>query len=102
MALTTLKPRLSAPSLSRVKTLDTKAGATARTTGRAWQRIRKSVLLAAEFACSSCGFVSSTNQVDHDVPLEQGGTDDLSNLNLLCVACHAAKTKQEAKARYGK
>jgi 5-methylcytosine-specific restriction protein A len=39
------------------------------------------------------------DQVDHDVPLEQGGSNEDENLNLLCVECHSAKTAQEAAAR---
>ncbi|WP_429344005.1 HNH endonuclease [Paraburkholderia sp. GAS42] len=33
------------------------------------------------------------------MPLEQGGSNDDGNLNLLCVECHNAKTAQEAAAR---
>jgi 5-methylcytosine-specific restriction endonuclease McrA len=33
---------------------------------------------------------------DHIVPSAEGGTDDLDNLQTLCVPCHNTKTLQEA------
>jgi 5-methylcytosine-specific restriction protein A len=101
MALTTIKARIGATSVSRVKTLDTKAGATPRESGRPWMRKRESVLLATNCMCANgCGRVA--DEVDHDTPLEQGGSNELSNLRGLCKECHAEKTKREAKARHGK
>jgi len=38
-------------------------------------------------------------EVDHIVPLEDGGKDRVPNLQLLTVKQHAAKTKREAEAR---
>ena len=101
MALTTLKTRIGAAQLSRVKTLDTKAGATPREVGGNWTKKRKVVLLATNCMCANgCGRVA--DEVDHDTPLEQGGSNDLSNLRGLCKECHAEKTKREAKERHGK
>jgi len=45
------------------------------------------------------------NEIDHRIPLEQGGTNDDSNLETLCGGpdgCHDLKTRQEAKDRAGK
>jgi 5-methylcytosine-specific restriction endonuclease McrA len=40
-------------------------------------------------------------QVHHIWPVEKGGTDDLSNLQLLCSECHAeVHRRREAFARY--
>jgi 5-methylcytosine-specific restriction endonuclease McrA len=39
-------------------------------------------------------------QVDHVVPLSEGGADKPSNMELLSKSAHAAKTAAEAK-RYG-
>ncbi|CAB4163493.1 McrA Restriction endonuclease [uncultured Caudovirales phage] len=101
MALATLKPRIGAAMLSRVKTLDTKAGATPRERGGKWTAKRKVVLLQNDCMCANgCGRVA--DEVDHDTPLEQGGSNDLSNLRGLCRECHAEKTKQEARQRHGK
>jgi 5-methylcytosine-specific restriction protein A len=41
-----------------------------------------------------------SNQIDHEVPLEQGGSNDKSNLRIRCIACHAAKTADETKALF--
>lgn len=39
---------------------------------------------------------------DHIVPLVDGGTFDIENLQTLCLACHKQKTAREASARAGK
>lgn len=38
-------------------------------------------------------------EVDHKVPLADGGSDTVRNLQLLTEKQHAAKTTREAKAR---
>jgi len=40
---------------------------------------------------SSCG--AAATDMDHIVPKSQGGTDDWSNLQGLCHACHSRKTR---------
>ncbi|WP_458085845.1 HNH endonuclease [Streptomyces malaysiensis] len=44
-----------------------------------------------------CGTVYPTSdiQIDHVIPLSQGGTDTPENLQLLCWACHRTKTVSE-------
>jgi hypothetical protein len=37
--------------------------------------------------------------VDHILPVADGGTDDIENLQLLCPCCHAVKTKRDADNR---
>lgn len=39
----------------------------------------------------------SSLDVEHLVPLWKGGADDLSNLQLLCIACHKLKTSAERR-----
>ncbi|MFN9295662.1 MAG: HNH endonuclease [Planctomyces sp.] len=34
-------------------------------------------------------------EVDHIIPLHQGGPDTLSNSQTLCIKCHQEKTKNE-------
>lgn len=99
--LQTLKPRLQAANLTRIKTLDTKAGATEMERGRAWMAKRERVALKYGYRCAGCNcvWVSSRDQIDHIVPREQGGSNDESNLQPLCKACHDAKTAEEARRR---
>ena len=42
---------------------------------------------------------TSNLEVDHRVPLSEGGDNDYANLWLLCVECHKAKTIAERSAR---
>jgi len=101
MKLTTLKPRVQTLKAARVQTLDHKAGATKRIAGYAWMKIRAAVMARDRYQCQACGEVGTNHEVDHVVPLEQGGSNELGNLMLLCVACHAAKTAREATRRAG-
>jgi 5-methylcytosine-specific restriction protein A len=96
--LTTLKTRLSGPS-ARVATLTQSPEATPRIRGRRWMRIRQEALLAGKYQCVDCGCLSLRNEVDHDVPLEQGGSNEQTNLRIRCPTCHAAKTAREAASR---
>jgi 5-methylcytosine-specific restriction protein A len=103
MALQTLKPRLAAlKATSNIKVLDTKAGATERMRGRAWMRERQTALVAGSFTCVDCGLISVTNEIDHDIPLEQGGANYQSNYRVRCIDCHKAKTAREASGRAGR
>jgi len=54
--------------------------------------------------CNACQFLTHPRklQVDHRVPLADGGRDEVENLQVLCVDCHKEKTKREAQARYAK
>ena len=71
--------------------------------GSAWRKLRKQVLDRDSHLCQHClkeGVYKSGNQCDHIKPKSEGGTDDLSNLQCLCEACHKAKSLREAaKAR---
>ena len=102
MKLQKLGARLQTLDTRRLPVLETKAGATPRTRGTTWQRIRGKALLAGGFACVDCGVISNSNEVDHDTPLEQGGTDAHENLKVRCQPCHKAKTARETKQRFGK
>lgn len=103
MALTRLHPRIQTLKVtSTVKVLDTKAGATERIRGDTWMAIRRRVLLRDCYTCCDCGRVHASNQIDHDVPLEQGGSNDDDNLKVRCIECHARKTATEAGTRAGR
>lgn len=47
--------------------------------------------------CHAAGRVTLGVEVDHVVPLSRGGSDDETNLQVLCRGCHASKTKAEAQ-----
>lgn len=100
--LKTLKSTLPMLNTNRVKLVDTKPGAVKRMQGRAWMETRHRIMVRDNFTCAACGAVRHDHDVDHRVPLEQGGSNDDSNLQLLCSGvdrCHAKKTAQEAGER---
>ena len=101
MALPTLKPRLQTLSTNKIRELEAKAGATQRIRGRRWMTTRDRVALAHGYRCVDCGSVWSPERdhIDHDTPLEQGGSNDDSNLKPRCLECHKVKTDREARMR---
>lgn len=110
MALARLPNRLASIATNRLPTLQAKAGTTPRTRGSGWMAIRRQVQVRDHGKCACCGLIRADHEVDHIKPLEQGGTDDLSNLQLLCAwmdehgvkqGCHAKKSAAEAAARWG-
>lgn len=99
--LTTVKPRV-ATLPSRLRTATTKEQ---RTTGRALQDIRQQHWLKDPH-CAECGrYVGFPNgfELDHIIPLYQGGTDTDDNRQILCAdqgdieGCHSKKTKRDLK-----
>ncbi len=46
---------------------------------------------------SCCGVVTMELELDHIVNIAQGGNDDESNLQSLCVPCHKEKTLKESR-----
>lgn len=70
--------------------------ASKRIAGRALQTRNDRIKLRDRFACALCGRVTTDGEVDHRIPLAQGGTEDDSNLQWLCKRpCHANKTISE-------
>ena len=52
--------------------------------------------------CEKCGrpITQQTAECDHIVPVADGGSDELGNLEYLCeAACHPAKTKEDRRRR---
>jgi 5-methylcytosine-specific restriction endonuclease McrA len=99
----TLKTTLKTLDTSKVKTLEHKAGATPRMRGSGWMKAREVVFKRDRMQCRACDapLLPNQGQVDHVIPLEQGGSNGPENLQLLCVNCHDEKTKRENKARFG-
>lgn len=76
----------------------------ARGYGSAWTRLRVSILRRDAGLCQVCaarGIVREGSTVDHVINKASGGTDDSSNLRVICDECHAAKTAREALAGRG-
>lgn len=59
--------------------------------------VRYEVLKAARFRCELCGISAEEKalEVDHIVPRNKGGQDDLSNLQALCYSCNAMKRDRD-------
>ena len=64
--------------------------------GPGWAAMRRRVL-AEEPTCRSCG--APATDVDHIIPLANGGTSDRSNLQALCGPCHWSKTNGRRQLR---
>ncbi|MFV5212707.1 HNH endonuclease [Azonexus caeni] len=70
-----------------------------RITGRRLQKLRDQ-LFADDPLCAECrrhGMITPATQRDHIIPLSEGGTDDISNIQGLCHDCHKAKTERESQ-----
>jgi len=68
--------------------------------GRPWRRKREAVLKRDGYLCQPCnrkGKLSLAKEVDHIVPVAEGGTDEDRNLEAICKPCHHAKTQAEAR-----
>ncbi|CAN5794309.1 HNH endonuclease signature motif containing protein [soil metagenome] len=64
--------------------------------GSAEQARAKRILERYLHCCHVCGGVDA-DQVDHVIPLAEGGPDDESNLFPIHAACHREKTAAEAR-----
>ncbi|MBB4152914.1 5-methylcytosine-specific restriction protein A [Sphingomonas jinjuensis] len=94
-------PALGGLKPSRAKWAPAISAPDRRKRGRAGQRERAQVV-AEEPLCRTClarGIETSTEEVDHIVPLAEGGSDTRSNKQGLCGPCHRAKTRREDAER---
>lgn len=58
-------------------------------------RVRHQVLERDKFRCQDCGASPATGavlEVDHTIPVSKGGTNELSNLRVLCADCNRGKS----------
>ncbi|MBK5120899.1 HNH endonuclease [Burkholderia sp. R-69980] len=72
--------------------------------GAMWQKKRKRILQRDNGMCQPCrraGRVKAASHVDHILNKANGGTDDDSNLEAICLACHKLKTGRESHGRNG-
>ncbi|MEV2279191.1 HNH endonuclease [Nocardiopsis sp. NPDC049922] len=59
-----------------------------------WGTLRHQARQRARGTCYRCG-ASGAKIVDHVTPVSRGGTNQLSNLAVICGPCHAKKTYRE-------
>lgn len=62
---------------------------------------RRMILERDKYKCCKCGqgFPNVNLQVDHIIPIADGGMRDLTNGQCLCISCHTEKTTRENAAR---
>jgi len=66
--------------------------------GRAWEILRARILKRDKYLCQTClrqGIATEAKAVDHIKAKAFGGSDDETNLEAICHACHRAKTASE-------
>lgn len=56
---------------------------------------RSEIINIYDGKCAMCNEVCSKYEIDHISPLACGGTNELDNLQPLCIDCHKQKTKEE-------
>ena len=93
MKLSTLQPRLK-PTTAHTPKNNWGQGRG----GRAWRKLRDEILARDNYTCQCCGRVGGRLELDHIVNVAQGGTNDKSNLQILCHTCHKTKTQSESQA----
>lgn len=68
-----------------------------KSTGYISGTIRYEVLKRAKFRCELCGISADEKalEVDHILPRNHGGSDDISNFQSLCYSCNAMKRDRD-------
>lgn len=67
------------------------------------QTLKKRLIEEQKNSCAICRkSIQTVSEIDHIRPLSFGGTNDESNLQVLCPNCHATKTRLERKKRQNK
>jgi len=66
-----------------------------------WKTVR-AYIRRTEIFCRECkidGLLIPGTTVDHITPRNDGGSDGMDNLQLLCTRCHASKSASERRDR---
>jgi 5-methylcytosine-specific restriction endonuclease McrA len=63
--------------------------------------LRYDVLVRAKFRCEACGVPASQArlEIDHKIPVSQGGLTVLKNLQVLCLSCNRGKGAKVRQAK---
>lgn len=65
--------------------------------GKAWEAIRRRVLIRDNYQCRNCGRVCGDPKeahIDHITPRRLTQSDDAAGLQVLCSSCHTRKTRE--------
>ena len=63
-----------------------------------WKKLRKFVRERDGGICRKCGLPAPGGPVDHIVARKDGGSDDPSNLRLLCTGCDSRRHSEKRTA----
>jgi 5-methylcytosine-specific restriction protein A len=102
--LQTLKPRLQLAGNRIATAAPVRPDVVERKRGWAGVQDRNRIRARDHGQCQQCireqrEHISNGHEVDHIVPLADGGTDDDDNKETLCDEHHKAKSAKEARAR---
>jgi 5-methylcytosine-specific restriction protein A len=88
-------------SCAAVKNHDRTAHRRAAPSTNAQQRVRRAINAVGYARCALCKRVHDATgiEVDHRLPLADGGTNTETNVQPLCKRCHVGKTSAENRAR---
>jgi 5-methylcytosine-specific restriction protein A len=75
------------------------SGGDSRTSTPAWKRVKREARAVLNYACARCGADGHDTRLDldHVIPVAEGGLDDIDNAQWLCPPCHKPKTQAEAR-----
>ncbi len=94
--------RCSSRAAKRVRTLVEPERSTSDRGYGWWYQQARVIVLAQQPYCAVCKR-NRSEQVDHIVPLSQGGdAHDLTNLRGICLECHAPKSAREGSVKHGR
>jgi 5-methylcytosine-specific restriction protein A len=96
-----LKPQVAMLRTTQVKTLVTE-----RMRGSTWMKTRHRILMRDNGLCrceecKASGRILVAHEVDHVIPLHEGGADADHNLAAINSECHKRKSAAEASRRGG-
>lgn len=93
-------PRVGARTASKTWDHGRRESRHARGYGWAWEKLRAQVMERDHRLCQTCWRakpqrITLAKEVDHKIPKAKGGTDDLENLEAICVPCHRDKSARD-------